>query len=208
MNQMEIKIKPEVRELALKIFKRKLGFSLKPDIKDETIDKLVASEPFQEYIEEATKQLDKRDVALTNNKMYPVIEIPADGKRGIAGGAYCLCFLYTKHKGNMVIKGYVREVEEYVNKNFTHYFYNLSLWNLGQHRDIWHFWKKGVNIYDPDKYKKGVKKENLIFRVRPRCDWSWDVSKEEYKRQQKDADERQLVFKRMPKRWIPEFDNF
>ena len=197
-----------IRELSLKIFRRKLGFMFKEDVKDEVIDKLVASEPFQEYIQEATRQLDKRDVALTNNKMYPVIEIPADGNSGMAGGAYCLCFLYTKHKGNFVIKGYVREVEEYVKKNYTHYFYNLSLWYLGTHRDIWHFWKKDLNIYSPDKYKKGVKKENLRFRVRPRCDWRWDVSTEEYEKQQKDAEEKQLVFKRMPKRWIPEFENF
>ena len=196
----------DIQELALKIFKRRLNFTFMPDVKEEVIDKLVASEPFQEYIQEATKQLDKRDVALTNNKMYPVIEIPADGKSGMAGGAYCLCFVYTKHKGNFVVKGYVREVEEYVKKNYTHYFYNLSLWYLGSHRDIWHFWKKSANIHTPDKYEKGVDKERLKFKVRPRTDWSRDVSEEEYKRQHKEADERQLVFKRMPKRWIPEFD--
>lgn len=197
----------EIRELALKIFKRKLGFVFRPDVEDHVIDELVASEPFQEYLQEAEKQYDKRITALSNNKMYPVIEVPADGRRGMMGGAYSLCFLYTKHKGNFVIKGHVREVEEYVKKNFTHYFYNLSLWYLGQHRDIWHFWKESVNIYDPDKYEKGADKNRLKFRVRPRCDWRWDVSDEEYERQQKDADERQLVFKRMPKRWIPEFDN-
>ena len=198
----------DIQELALKIFRRRLNFTFKPDAKAEDIQILVDSEPFQEFLKEATLQYDKRTKALVDNKHYPVIEIPADGKSGMMGGAYCLCFLYTKHKGNFVIKGYVREVEEYVKKNYTHYFYNLSLWYLGAHRDIWHFWKKAANIYNPDKYKKGTKKEHLKFRVRPRTDWSWDVSKEEYERQHKDADERQLVFKRMPKRWIPEFDNF
>ncbi len=198
----------DIRELALKIFKRKLDFTFKADVEESVIDKLVASEPFQEYIQEATKQYDKRTKALVDNKHYPVMEIPADGKSGMVGGAYCLCFVYTKHKGNFVVKGYVREVEEYVKKNYTHYFYNLSLWYLGSHRDIWHFWKKAANIYQPDKYKKGIDKERLRFRVRPHTDWSWDVSKEEYNKQHKEADERQLVFKRMPKRWIPEFDKF
>jgi len=198
----------EILELAIKIFKRNLGFSFKPDTKPEVIQKLVESEPFQNYIALATKEYDKRAKALANNKMYPVIEVKADGKSGMAGGAWCMAFVYTKHKGNFVVKGYVREVEAYIKKNYTHYFYNLSLWHLGSHRDIWHFWKNSVNIYEPDKYKKGVKKERLIFRVRPRCDWSWDVSEKEYKRQNKEADKVQLLFKRMPKRWIPEFDNF
>lgn len=198
----------DIRELALKIFRRKLGFMFREDVKQEVLDKLVASEPFQEYIQEATAQLNKRDLALTNNKMYPTIEIPADGKSGMAGGAWCLCFVYTKHKGNFVVKGYYREVEKYLKENHTHYFCNYSLWYLGQHRDIWHFWKETLNIYSPDKYKKGVKKESLRFRVRPRCDWRWDVSDEEYEKQQKEADEKQLLLKRMPKRWIPEFDKF
>ena len=200
----------DIRELALKIFKRKLGFTFKPDVEESVINTLVASEPFQEYIQEATKQYDKRTKALVDNKHYPVIEIPADGKSGMMGGAYCLCFVYTKHKGNFVVKGYVREVEEYVKKNYTHYFYNLSLWYLGSHRDIWHFWKENVGIHEPTRStKRGkISKEDRRFKIRPRTDWSWDVSDEEYKRQHKEADERQLVFKRMPKRWIPEFDNF
>jgi len=197
----------EIQELALKIFQRNLGFSIKADADEAVIQQLVDSEPFQNYIALATKDYDKRIKAL-NNKKYPVILVPADGKRGVAGGAWCMAFVYTKYKGNFVVKGYLREVEAYIKKNFTHYFYNLSLWNLGGHRDIWYFWKNSVNIYDPDKYKKGMKKENQMFRVRPRCDWSWDVSEKEYKRQHKEADKTQLLFKRMPKRWIPEFDNF
>jgi len=199
----------DIRELALKIFKRRLDFTFKPDVDPAVIQKLVDSEPFQEYIEEATKQYDKRQQSLAVNKQYRSIEIKADGKSGMMGGAYVLAFVYSKHDGNFVVKGYMREVEKYIKKHFTHYFVNYSLWYLGTHRDIWEFWKKGVGIHTPTKSSKRgkIKKEDRVFKVRPRCDWSWDVSKEEYKRQQKDADERQLVFKRMPKRWIPEFDN-
>jgi len=200
----------DIRELALKIFKRRLSFTFKPDVDVAMIDKLVASEPFQEYIEEATKQYDRRQQALQVNKNYPVIEVPADGRRGTAGGAYVLAFVYSKHKGNVVVKGYMREVEAYIKKNFTHYFVNYSLWYMGSHRDIWEFWNKGAIIFTPTRStKRGkISKEDRGFKVRPRCDYSWDVSKEEYQRQHKEADEKQLVFKRMPKRWIPEFDNF
>jgi len=197
----------EIRELAIKIFQRTLDFTFKADADPAVIDELVASEPFQYYIEQATKQYDKRTKALAVNKNYPVIEIKADGKSGMMGGAYCLCFVYSKHKGNFVLKGYMREVEEYLKKNYTHYFCNFSLWYMGTHRDIWHFWKKSIGVHTPCKYKKGVKKNDLMFNVRPYSDWSWNVSKKEYKKQQKEADEKELRFKRMPKRWIPEFDN-
>jgi len=200
----------EIRELALKIFKRRLSFTFKPDVDPAVIQKLVDSEPFQEYIEEATKQYDKRQQALEVNKTYPVVEVPRDGRRGMMGGAYVLAFVYSKYKGNVVVKGYMREVERYVEKNFTHYFVNYSLWYMGSHRDIWQFWNKGAIIFTPTRSSKRGKidKKDRTFKVRPRCDYSWDVSKEEYERQHKEADEKELVFKRMPKRWIPEFDNF
>ena len=87
----------EIRELALKIFQKSLSFTFKPDADEKHIDELVASEPFQYYLEQAERQYDKRLKALANNKTYPVIDVPADGKSGMAGGAYTLCFVYSKH---------------------------------------------------------------------------------------------------------------
>jgi hypothetical protein len=195
-------MKPEVRELALKIFKRTLGFTFKPDVEESTIDKLVESEPFQYYIEQAEKQLDKRGKAVLNNKYYPVIEVPADGVKGVGGGAYVLCFVYSKHNGNFVLKGYHREVKAYLKKNYTHYFCNMSMQWMGSHRDFWKFWKDSVGVHEPSKYRKGRSKEDMQFVVRPYI--SWHCSDEE----KDEADAKALRFKRMPKRWIPEFDNF
>ena len=191
-----------IKELALKIFKRKLGFVFKPDVENEVIEKLVTSEPFEEYIKLAEKQYNKRLKALAVNKQYPVIEVPADGKSGVAYGAYCLCFVYSKHNGNFVVKGYMREIKEYLKKNHTHYFCNYSMWNLGAHRDSWYFWKDSICVSEPSTYKKGIDKEQMKFVVRPYV--AWDCNDEEYEI----AGDRALKFKRMPKRWIPEFDNF
>jgi len=198
-----------IRELALKIFQRRLNFVFKPDADPAHIDELVKSEPFQEYLQEAEKQYEKRQKSLDVNKNYPVIEVPADGKSGMMGGAYTLAFVYSKKKGNVVVKGYRREVEAYIKENFTQYFVNYSLWYLGSHRDIWEFWKPSINIFEPTRSSKRrkIEKKDRMFSVRPKTDWSWDVSDEEYKKQQKEADERTLYFRRMPKRWIPEFDN-
>lgn len=212
LNFKKMEIKPEVQELALKIFKRKLGLSFKPDVEPHVIQKLVESEPFQQYLREAEELLKKRQHASVNNKQYPVIEVEADGKRGTAGGAYVLAFVYSKHKGNVVVKGYMREVETYIKKNIkTHYFVNYSLWYLGSHRDIWEFWKDSIGIHEPQRSgKRGekIKPENKRFCVKPHTDWSWEVSEEEYQKQREEADRQALYFKRMPKRWIPEFDKF
>jgi len=202
--------KQEIQALAIRIFQRKLDFTFKPDADPEAIQKLVDSEPFQYYLEEATKQCDKRQKALAVNKTYPVIEVPADGKSGMMGGAYVLAFVYSKHKGNVVVKGYMREVEEYVKKNFkTHYFVNYSLWYLGSHRDIWKFWKKGIGIHEPTRScKRGkIKSIDRKYSVRPYVEWNYE-SEEVREKEWKEAEEQTLYFKRMPKRWIPEFDNF
>jgi len=193
-------MKEEVRELALKIFKRNLGFTFKKDVSPDVIENLVTSEPFQYYLEEAEKQLKKRGQAIVNNKYYPVIEVPADGKKGVIGGAYVLCFVYSKYQGNFVLKGYYREVKEYLKKNYTHYFYNMSMQWMGSHRDFWSFWKSSIGVHEPRKYRKGVSRQDQMFSVRRYV--NWDAEDEEHKK----ADVETLRFKRMPKRWIPEFD--
>jgi len=199
----------EIRALAIKIFQRKLDFTFKPDADSTAIDKLVESEPFQYYLEEATLQYDKRQQALKVNKNYPVIEVPADGESGVAGGAYVLAFVYSKYKGNVVVKGYMREVEEYIKKNFTHYFVNYTLWYMGSHRDIWKFWKKGIGIHEPTRRikRKNIPKKDRKFSVRPYVEWTYDSAEEREKRWE-EAEKQALYFKRMPKRWIPEFDKF
>lgn len=199
----------EVRELALKIFKRKLGFMFKPNVEDSVIEELVTSEPFQHYIEEAEKQLEKRRKAVLNNKYYPVIEVPADGIKGVAGGAYVLCFVYTKHKGNFVLKGYHREVKAYLKKNYTHYFCNMSMQWMGGTRDFWKFWKESIGIHEPRNYTRGVDREDLKFTVRPYVSWDCsDCSDADRAEAEAEADAKAMKFKRMPKRWIPEFDEF
>ncbi len=200
--------KKDIQELALKIFRRRLNFTFKPNVEPDVIQKLVDSEPFQEYIQEAEKQYEKREEALLVNKTYPVVNVQADGESGMSGGAYVLAFVYSKHKGNVVVKGYMREVEEYIKKNFTHYFVNYTLWYLGSHRDIWKFWKKGIGIHEPTRScKRGkIDKKDRKFCVRPYVEWTYDSAEEREKRYE-EAEEQALYFKRMPKRWIPEFDN-
>jgi hypothetical protein len=144
-------------------------------------------------------KIEKRDAF--SNKKYPVIEVPASGESTWSGGAYVLCFVYSKYNGNFVLKGYHKEVREYLKKNYTHYFYNMSFWHHGNNRDFWGFWKDNVGIHYPyNKYSIFKGKNRWKYNVRP---YTICCKSEEEKRE---AEKKQLWFKRMPKRWIPEFD--
>ena len=123
-------------------------------------------------------------------KNYPVIEVPASGKPDWYEGAYSLFFVYSKNNGNFVLKGYRGEVEKYLKRNYTHYFYYCSMWCKGKSRGNWNFWKDDVLILRPYRSPK-LRKLQSKFRV--------------YNRNNQNNP---LQLKRMPNRWIPEFDIF
>jgi hypothetical protein len=128
---------------------------------------------------------------MTEKKQYPVIELPADGKPEWCKGAWCMVFVYSKYKGNFVVKGYHREVFKYLKENHTHYFYYLSMWSKCNSRGFWSFWKDNVSIFSPDKSSKRFKRYK--FQVVKYLKGTHDRIFEK-------------EFKRLPKRWIPEFD--
>lgn len=198
---MEIEKNEKLETLTWDIFLMKLGFGFKRELTKEEKQEILQADPnfHQKCIDETKKVLEKKEKSLLNKK-YPVIEVPASGKPNWGGGAYCLCFVYSKYNGNFVLKGYLKEVEEYLKKNYTHYFYNKSLWHHGFYRDIWGFWKDGVGIFEPIRSGRG-RKQSYKIEVRPYVHWMDDVITK------KEKSIKILTFKRLPKRWIPEFDN-
>lgn len=119
--------------------------------------------------------------------LMPIV-IEADGKSGMMGGAYTLAFVYSP-RGNFLIKGYHREVKEYIEKTFNRAFVNYSLWHnkygSKKYRTIWKFIGDRFSILEPQiAHKKGFTK--------------WRI----YDRQTHKV---VLTFKRLPKTWIPEF---
>lgn len=194
----------EIEKIAWQIFQDRLQLQFKKELTAEEKEKLTNNPAYNRYREEAKKIYEKRInkvIKALNNKKYPVINIPADGKSGMIGGAYTLCFVYTKYKGNFVLKGYMREVEKYLKKNYTHYFCNFSLWHHGDNRDIWKFWKDGISISQPDHHRgsKYVKPQYKFWVGKFGDLYLTDEENEEIRKNR-------LYFKRMPKRWIPEFD--
>jgi hypothetical protein len=129
-----------------------------------------------------------------DKKTYPVIKVPANGNPDWFEGARTWCFVYSRDHGNFILEGYRKEVEEYLKKNYTHYFCYFSMWHQGHSRGHWHFWKNNIGIFKPSKDQKTWK-----YAVRPYTGGDHKLSEEE-------LNKKTFKFKRLPKRWIPEFN--
>jgi hypothetical protein len=127
---------------------------------------------------------------------YPIIVVPANGKLDWYEGARTMCFVYSKNHGNFILKGYRGEVDKYLKKNYTHYFCYVSMWHHGRTRGHWNFWKPDVTIYEPSKSNR-------------ECKWKYRIIKysKSYNSYHNDK-EIEIRLKRLPKKWIPEFDGF
>lgn len=130
-----------------------------------------------------------------------VREIPASGKSNWSGGAYTLAFVYS-NKGNFLLKGYFGEIKEYLENLRTkgyRFIVNYSLWHKDEwtgkskHRDIWSVSSKGTYLSEPDpkcRFKKANKFKWILTR--------YGIEEGEKTKE--------LTFKRLPKKWIPEYD--
>lgn len=142
------------------------------------------------------------------NKKWLTIEIKADGNSGMIGGAYSHVFVYS-NKGNFLLKGYLRECEEYlkelVRDTGLKYFASKTLFFDGKSRDIWEVSDERIGLYGPSpdlKYtRKDIKekwsKENRKFKIRFKPNHRWDSETL-----------KEFRLKRLPKKWVPELFDF
>lgn len=128
---------------------------------------------------------------------YPVIEVPNSGTSGMDGGAWCFYFMYTKNHGNFILKGYMKEIKAYIKeKGYTHWFAHYVLFSDGKSRySNWAFWKDKVGIFEPSKW--GDKWES-----------KYQIREYTHMYERKPKDPLKIKLKRMPHKWIPEFDKF
>jgi hypothetical protein len=190
MDELEKRV---IEKIAWQVFLNKTGLRFKRELTADEMKQITEVESYEYYREQAMKIYKKKQKAVLNKK-YPLIKVPSSGKRTWMGGARCLCFVYSKYNSNFVLEGYYEEVKNYLKQNYTHYFCNYSLWSNGQNRDIWDFWKEDIMFSRATirEKKKGEKSE-----VRPYS--NSEMSDEE-------ISALTFKFKRLPKRWIPEFD--
>jgi len=136
----------------------------------------------------------------TPKKELPIIKVPANGHPDWYESARTWCFVYSKNNGNFILEGFRGEVEEFLKRNFTHYFCYYSMWGNGQSRGYWRFWKeKDVTISTPSKHRK---------------EWKYTIEKREVKPfnngrinfSNMKTTTFSMKFKRLPKQWIKEFN--
>jgi len=131
---------------------------------------------------------------MDEKKMLPVIKVPQNGHSNWIEGARTMCFVYSKHHGNFILEGYLGEVQQYLKENYTKYFCYFSMWYRSRSRGYWKFWKdRDVSILEPSKHRKDWKYK--IVSKEPRYSYRQDIKIKA-----------EIHLKRMPKRWIPEFD--
>jgi hypothetical protein len=108
---------------------------------------------------------------------FPLIEVPASGKKGWDKGAWCLVWVYTTN-GNFMLKGFMGECEEFIksqgwkcwaifNLYHTHSAQNTYYWRRpsGTYRTIIKTFKCDFKIYTP--YREPKKNQDNKFKVWP-----------------------------------------
>lgn len=122
-----------------------------------------------------------------------IVTLPPDGKKGWGYGAYTIAFVYS-NKGNFLVKGFLREVKEYLQKLVTQgykYFVRYSLWQTGKERGYWRFYIEDYYISSPSRNNLGKNpKKWRKYEVRKWNGGSLNPIME---------------FKRLPNMWIEEF---
>jgi len=146
-------MKNEIERIAWNVFLNRSGLSFKHELPDDVKKKITDAESYHEYRDIAIKIYYKKQLAVLNKK-YPIIDVPASGKPCWRQGAYTLMFVYSKHHGNFILRGYIGEVKKYLKENYTHYFCYKSMWHNSESRGHWDFWKKDIGIFEPDKSKR------------------------------------------------------
>lgn len=193
----EIKYEIGLRKEFINSFQKSLSTRLKESRRneDKTIQNLTSA--IQKFEDENLILQERMDKLLSNSTRkkynFPIIDVPASGNSNWWEGAYTLCFVYSKHNGNFILRGWRGEVMKYLKKNYSNYFCYISMWSNGCSRGHWKFWKDNVSIFEPKKLGK-------------RKEWKYRVVKYSGSGIYHSNREKELEFKRLPKRWIKEFD--
>ena len=134
-------------------------------------------------------------------KILPEIELPKLGAKKFScygDKGYVVTFVYS-NKGNFVLKGFFGETDlklKHLIKDGYKFYYRFNIFHEGKVRySNVKFWKNDIWIIHPEKrtskYGRNIKK----YEFRKYVNDSETVSKTI------------LSLKRLPNRWIPEFEN-
>lgn len=107
---------------------------------------------------------------------------------------YSIAFVYSKCGRNCIVKGDHTLVKEYIKNNFSYALVNFTMWKDGRSRNIWKF------VFDEKRYcyylsSRGMTgKRKHVLKIFEKVD------------RLKSVNLKTLTFRRMPKRWIHDFN--
>jgi hypothetical protein len=114
--------------------------------------------------------------------------------RKFPDNAFCIAFVYAE-SGNFVVKGFSGDVHKHVENNFPKSLVNLTWWHKGTKRSFWKFTHDDIYI------KKITSQYWAIHKNELKRNRGWVV----WKYVDRELPET-LYFRRLPKKWIKEFD--
>jgi hypothetical protein len=128
------------------------------------------------------------------NIQFKVIELPNIGKENFSyygDKGYCITRVYS-NRGNFLLKGFWGETKIFLGsliKNGYKFYYQYSFYNSGKPRfTSTDFWNEKVIVLEPRKrYSTNSKNRNKF----------------EFRKNSQTI----LSFKRLPNKWVPEFEN-
>lgn len=104
---------------------------------------------------------------------------------------YSIAFVYSKCGRNCIVKGDHTLVREYIKNNFSYALVNLTMWKDGRSRNIWRFFSNEKGYLYNLKSSATSGKKKYVLRI---------ISCITY------LTLKTLTFRRMPNRWIDEFN--
>lgn len=129
------------------------------------------------------------ETALKPKKEFPIIEVPASGKPGWYGGAWCLVWVYAA-EGNFLLKGFRLECEDYIKEKGWKGWAIFNLYHSKDrflrspscgYRTIIKTFKCGFDVYSPSFTKSSMITHGRNRRLKPK-DFKYAISMKGEKR--------------------------
>lgn len=136
-------------------------------------------------------------------------EIEFEQKTGTQHGVtlgFAIAHVYPKDKPPIVIKGVCFKVSEYIEKNYPYCIYNIAYYNKGKNRGGWRC-PSGLKLYIRLCRRVKTSQDPLVERYKALIDEEV-AEKGGYNVMMfgEDGSQKTLHFKRMPHKWIDEFN--
>lgn len=102
---------------------------------------------------------------MRKTQTFPVIEVPAEGKKDWSDGAWCLVWVYST-EGNFLLKGYRKECIDYIKKKGWKCWAIFNLYHSDS-STMRRAWYQPIPSEDDPKYRQIIETFKCDFNIYP-----------------------------------------